>query len=649
MKILSKLSKKKKILIVAAILLLGIGGYFIYQKTHASVGVNKYVISAVEKGSIINSIAGSGQISTSDQIAIQPKASGSITSINVKVDQQVKKGDVIATIDSKDAQKTVRDAASSLQSSQLSLQKFQEAASASSITQAQNAIDNAKTSLEKLKTSQTSDYETATQNKQNSEDNLVKAYDDGFSSIANAFLDLPNVMSGLNGVLLGYDFSGNQANVDYYSDAVQSYNSNVTIYRNDAYNKYQTAKTAYDKNFADYKAASRSSDTATIDSLINETYNTTKSIADAVKSTYDLIQFYQDQLIQRNLKVSNISNTHISNLNSYTSTTNNHLNDLLSAQNTIKSDNQTINNATKSLAQMDKNNPLDIASAEASIKEKEDALANLTAAPDALDLQSQQLSVQQKQNSLYDAEEKLADYTVKAPVDGIIAAVSSKVNDSASTSTSIATLISKQKIAEVSLGETDIINVKVGQKATFTFDAIDGLSLTGEVAEVGDLGTATQGVVSYTVKIILDTDDDRVKSGMSFSVNIITDSKTDVLVVPTSAIKASGSGSYIEIPNETIADDQLDVSAGIVLNNKTKQQTVVTGLTDGTNTEITSGLVEGDKIITKTIKPTTTTSSSTSSSTNRSTTQSLIGGGGAFGGGAAGAVRAPTTGAARGN
>jgi len=619
--------KQKKLFLISAVIVVLIGGYLIYHSTQAASAETRYVIASVSKGTIINSIAGSGQISTSDQISITPKASGDITAISVKVSQQVKKGDVIAKIDSKDAQKTVRDAQTSLQSAQIALQKFQEPATASSITQAQNALQAARDSLEKLKQTQETNNQNTEQAKTNADDSLQKAYDDGFNSVSNAFLDLPGIISGLNDIIYGYSFNSNQANLSYYSDTVKSYNDQVLQYRDDTDSKYQLARSAYDKNFADYKAASRYSDTATIDSLISETYDTTKSMADCVKSTNNLIQFYEDQLTQHNLKWSSTADQHMSKLNTYTGTTNSHLGDLLNIKNTIKNDQQSLINAQRDLDSSVKNNPLDIAAAEASIKEKEDALANLTAAPDALDLQSQQLSVSQKQNALYDAEEKLADYTVKAPTDGIIAAVSAKVNDSASTSTSIATLISKQKIAAVSLGETDIINVKVGQKATFTFDAIDGLTLTGEVAEVGDIGTATQGVVSYTVKIILDTDDDRVKSGMSFSVNIITDSKIDVLIAPSSAIKASGSGSYVEIPDETIADNQLDVSTGIILNNKTKQQSVATGLTDGANTEITSGLNEGDKIITKTIKPTTTSSTATSSSSAaRSTTQSLIGG-----------------------
>ncbi|HRY60180.1 MAG TPA: efflux RND transporter periplasmic adaptor subunit [Patescibacteria group bacterium] len=643
---LKKLSNylwRHKIVTLIIIALVAGGGFYAYGKITATSAANKYVVSTVSKGTVISTIAGSGQVSTSDSIDIKPKVSGDIISIGAKANQEVKKDDVIAVLNSKDQQKNVRDAQISLESAQLSLQKLQEATSATSLMQAQNSLQTAKDSLEKLKITQQTNLENAQEAKTNADTNLKKAYDDGFNSVANTFLDLPNIMAGLQDILYGYTFSSNQTNLDYYTDAVKSYDSATDIYKNDAANKYQKARTSYDKNFSDYKSASRYSDTTTIDLLITESYETTKSIADAIKSANNFLQFYEDKLTQRNLKWSTITDTQLSKLGSYTGTTNSHLGSLLSATNTISNDKQNIITTQRDLDSVIKNNPLDIASAELSIKEKEATLADLQSGPDSLDLRAQQISIQQRQIALSDAQEKLADYVVRSPADGIIASVTGKVGDSASTGTAIASLISKQKIANVSLGETDITKIKIGQKATFTFDAIDGLTLTGEVAEVGSVGATSNGVVSYTVKIVFNTDDDRVKSGMSFSVNIITDSKIDVITVPSSAVKANASGSYVEMPDETISDDQVSVTAGIVLKNKTKQQTVEIGLSDGTNTEITSGLLEGDKIVTKTIKPSTTTAKSSTTgslsstrssagSTTKSTTQSLLGGTGAIGG-----------------
>ena len=178
--------------------------------------------------------------------------------------------------------------------------------------------------------------------------------------------------------------------------------------------------------------------------------------------------------------------------------------------------------------------------------------------------------------------------------------------------------------------------VKVGQKASLTFDAVDGLTMTGKVSEVDAIGSASQGVVNYTVKIVFDTQDERVKSGMSANAVIIIDTKMDALVVPSSSVKTSDGITYVEVPSEKesfagVAASTL--SNGVVLANSIIKQQVEIGSSSDSLTEIVNGLEEVDKIITKIIQSseqTTATKTSTNSSINlmRMTGGSIGGGGG---------------------
>ena len=102
----------------------------------------------------------------------------------------------------------------------------------------------------------------------------------------------------------------------------------------------------------------------------------------------------------------------------------------------------------------------------------------------------------------------------------------------------------------MSLNEVDIAQIKINQKATLTFDAIQDLTIAGTVLEVDSIGTTSQGVVTYGVTIGFDTQDQRIKSGMSASASIITNSKTDALLVPNSAIKSSGGSNYVQMPSD---------------------------------------------------------------------------------------------------
>ncbi|MFA5188787.1 MAG: efflux RND transporter periplasmic adaptor subunit [Patescibacteria group bacterium] len=582
---------KHKIIIGLIIIMLAVGGYFIVKSLTSAPAATRYVLAAVEKGTIITSVSGTGQISATNQVDVKAKASGDLYNVAIVAGQEVKNGAILAQINAKEALKTVRDAKANLDSAKLSLEKLQKAADQLSVTQAENALAQAKEA------------------KQQAEDDLQKAYDDGFNTVSNVFLQLPDIITGLEDVLFGSELGGStQWNIDYYANAVPFDEAKIFEYKELALNSAKTARSEFDKNFSDYKTANRFSDISTIETLLDETYNTSKIFAEAIKNTNNFIQFYEDALARHNQNPASAANTQLATLNTYTGQVNTHLQNLLSIINTIQADKTSIVNS------------------ERTITEKTQSLAELNAGTDPLDLKAQEYAVQQKQNALADANEKLADYTVRAPFAGVIAAVSVQKGDSISSGGTIATLITKQKTAEISLNEVDVTKIKVGQKATLTFDAIDGLSITGEVAQVDIIGTVSSGVVTYNVKIIFDTQDDRVKSGMSVSASIITETSQDVLEVPSSAIKTSNGVSYVLQLGDKYTDTS---SAGIVSADAPTQTQVESGLSDDTYTEIISGLKEGDLIVVKTIKSSAVSSSSatTKTNTNKSSSSSSILGG----------------------
>ncbi len=589
------IGKHKVASVIIVIMLVG-GGYMAYAKMHSSVAPTRYVLGTVEKGSVIVSVTGTGQVSASNQIDLKPKASGDISDIPVKNGQEVTAGTVIAYINARDAQKAVRDAEVSLASAKLSLAKIKQPADQLSILQAQNTLDRNQES------------------KQKAQDDIAKTYEDSYTDISNAFLSFPDVMTSLHDTMYNstQGLGVGQSNLDFYTDSVSSYNSLAYQNRTDATAAYEKARAAFDANFSDFKATSRFADTAQIDALLKETYSTAQDISEALKNMSNVIQFYKDKMTEQGKTPTSVATTHLATLTSNATTVNSRLSSLLGDVNTIQSDRTTVSDADRSIA------------------ENTASLAKLKAGADVLDIQSSEISVQQRENALRDAEEKLADYTLKAPFDGTIAALPVKKTDTVSSSTTIATLITKQKIASISMNEVDATKIKVGQKATLTFDAVDGLSITGEVASVDTLGTVSQGVVSYSANIVFDTQDDRIKPGMSTSAAVIIDSKQDVLLVPNTAITTQGTSSYVEVLGPEVQDMS---AAGVVSQTPPSQKQIQTGLVDDVNTEITSGLQEGDKIIVRTI---------TASKTTQSATQapSLFGAaGGRAGGGGGGNFR----------
>jgi hypothetical protein len=153
-------------------------------------------------------------------------------------------------------------------------------------------------------------------------------------------------------------------------------------------------------------------------------------------------------------------------------------------------------------------------------------------------------------------------------------------------------------IINVTLGETDVPNVKIGQKATITFDSITDKTFTGVVATVDRIGTISSNVTSYGVNIKLDSGSDQILPNMAATADIITDTATDALFVPSAALIIQSGTTY----------------AKTLVNGKEADVAVDTGISSDTDTVITSGLTEGETVITGTVSTTSSTSSSTGTS-----------------------------------
>lgn len=555
-------------LIIVAVLIGG--GYWGYGKWFGPAPTVKYVTSKVTRGALATVVSGTGQVSALSQVDLKSDASGKVVYVGAKAGDEVKAGAVLVSLDATDALNSVRDSESSLVSAQLALEKLQAPVDALSLLQSENSLTQ------------------AMESKQNAIDSLSKSYEDGFNTVSNAFLEIPNIVSGLHNLLFGANFSPVQSNIDWYDNVGTSYSNDggtkISQYYNEVTQSYDKAKKAFDLSYNNFKISSRFSATSTIENLISETYEATKLIAEAVKDVNNYLDFIQDAMSNYAYEIATpaLMTTHQNSLETYIGTTNSNLLSLLSIKNTITNSKNTI------------------ISSERTIAEKTVSLADLKAGTDPLDIRSQKLVIQQKQDALQSAKTNLAKYSVRAPFAGVLATFTAKKGDTASSGSSLGTLITKQRIATISLNEVDVAKVKVGQKATITFDAIEDLSITGEVVEVDALGTTSQGVVSYNVKIAFDVQDARVKPGMSVSVNVILSTKPNVLMAPSSAIKIQNGESYVEV----------------LVGGASEQKTIVAGDSNDTMTEITSGLNEGEDVITQTISSTNVSTVTTQSTTN---------------------------------
>ena len=564
----------KKSAIVAAAIIAAIAVFIIYSGISGGGKVTRYVLAQAEKQTIIATVSGSGQISASNQVDLTAKASGDVVAVKIKAGDAVKKGQLLVQLDAKEAYKSVRDAEIALQSAQLSLQKTERGTRAEETVSTKLALDDAKNNLDKVRAQADTD--------------LAEKYADTKNLILDAYNKSDDA---INRQLQGlYSDNTAYATLSVMASDSQAMSDCASL-RADALSALGKIKAVLNN----YPSDNSSIDSALSDSIAN----------------MSVMQKYF-------LRLNDLLNSAIPSGTVTQSTINSYKSSALSVSNNVTSALNSLASQRSGIASQKVTNANDILSAESSLSKAQNSYDLLMAGADPLDLAAQRLSVQQKINALSDAREQYANYAITAPFDGQVAKVSVQAGDQIANGGAIATVITPNKVAEINFSEVDIAKIKAGQKATLTFDAIEDLEITGQVAKADSVGTVSSGVVSYAVTISLDANDERIKPGMSVTASIITDTKVDALSVPNAAVKSKNGGYYVlTLPGADAG--AIGSSEGVESDAAPAQSSVIIGIADDANTEIISGLAENDIVVAKTV-----TASKSSSASAPSLMQSLM-------------------------
>jgi HlyD family secretion protein len=203
-------------------------------------------------------------------------------------------------------------------------------------------------------------------------------------------------------------------------------------------------------------------------------------------------------------------------------------------------------------------------------------------------LRAAQLTMEKAQVALDLANDDLEKAVMVAPFDGIVAAVNIKEGDSLSamdyaTRTIIELIDPAAMELTAEVDEIDIPLVELGQKAVIGVDALPGVPLGGEVTAVSPLASEESGLVLYEIEVSFEAPEGSgLKAGMSATADIIISERRGVLLVPDRAIGEDSQGNTV---------------VNVVVGNKVEERTVVIGISDGYDTEIISGLEEGEIVV----------------------------------------------------
>lgn len=204
---------------------------------------------------------------------------------------------------------------------------------------------------------------------------------------------------------------------------------------------------------------------------------------------------------------------------------------------------------------------------------------------------AQELAVTQQELALQKSYAKLADYSIRAPFDGIVTGLDVDGGDTISQSSIVASVITKEMKAVITLNEVDAVKIHIGDRVDLGFNALPDRVVSGTVAKVDTIGTISQGVVSYSAEVSLDEQMSILRPGMSVTATIIVAEKQDVVLVPNEALSYQDDVATVRISGQKATNEEGEMMA------RGQKKEITTGMTDNVMTEVVDGLKEGDKVI----------------------------------------------------
>jgi HlyD family secretion protein len=212
---------------------------------------------------------------------------------------------------------------------------------------------------------------------------------------------------------------------------------------------------------------------------------------------------------------------------------------------------------------------------------------------DTSKLRQAQAQVAQNQASLKQLEEQLSYTTVTSPMDGTILSRDVEIGDAVSSILvlgSTATLVmtigdTRQVYVQGKVDEADIGKVYMSQPARIKVESFKDKTFLGKVTKIAPLGVEKDNVTTFEVRVSIDNPGGELKANMTANAEILLDEHKNVLTVPEQAIMYDNNrNATVEVPDSKQKTGRRKVS-------------IQAGISNGTKTEILSGLNSGDTVI----------------------------------------------------
>jgi HlyD family secretion protein len=547
-----------------------------------------YQTATVSRGTVAETVTATGPVAAAQTLPLSFKSSGRLADLRVSVGQKVRRGDVLAETDPRDLQAALDQARANLQQAEASFAKArvgstpeQLQAAEVALKNAQQAADDAAGGAAAAQASAARDVEAARASaagsqsgRQAAKDALAAVRDQAVKKIAADQLAVDNARKAL----------------DATKAVVATTPAILQQQLEKAKDDLWAAQISRDATCGRDKGAGCASGNATVAGLETAVNNLTATAAQTTKQNEQTVQTAQNALETARAALASDQAAQAAAIKT--------------AENNVEAAEAALTMAQTGIAQAQARATSTAQSARqsanavaAQVKTAEASLATTSAPPTKADVDSAAAAVASAQVAVKTAESNLAGATLTAPIDGTVTAISGTVGQwitggavttNASSATggviTLATLDDLQVTANVN--EADVGKVKLRDPVSFTIAAFPGKTFAGEVTQIQPTGVTTSNVVTYAItSSITSVQGATLYPGMTATVTVTTAEQKDALLVPNRAL------AFVKMQGEN--------QGVVVLNNgEPTPMKVTTGLSDGTTTAVTSGLQEGQVVVT---------------------------------------------------
>jgi HlyD family secretion protein len=545
--------------------------------------------TTVTRGDLVQSVSGSGQIKPAQEIDLNFGSTGSVAQVLVAEGQKVKQGDRLAQLETSDLDQQVIEAEANVKSAQAALATLKAGPKETDVRTAQAQLVAAQTQLNQTTkgNARGSDIASAQAQLRSAQTDLAALKNPTESDASAAHLRVTEAQANLQLTRDGDSAAKTRAESDM-NKAAEALTQAQSRYSTALQNWQYVQETGRDPiNPSSTNAQGQSKPNRLNDAQRQQYYDTFVQAQAALNSAEEALK--QAQISYDNARQKEAADIPLA--ESQLADAQRQLDALLHPTA------QKLGAAEARLAQAQAQlNALlggtknDVAIAQATVEQRQAALDALKAPPSDGDLAKAEATVAQAEASLSKAKFNREHAELVAPFSGTVAVINIKVGDTIATSgqTPAIELIDDSAFhVDVNISEADLGKLKLGQEAQVELDALPGQLLTGTLDYIAPTGTTQQNVTTYLSRVTLKPTSQLLRVGLSAAVSIITDRRSSVLLVPSGAVRETDNGAQVQVKR----------------GNDTTLVPITIGLVGDSQTEVTSGLQEGDVVVLPSPRP----------------------------------------------